>query len=120
MYAFDLADLFDGASPTNAVSDYLLNVFVVECGVGFMSGLEVEDLAVSASEGTTAAENLATIEPTDENNVVGIGDVKGFAVHFFILEQKSVFHALCDGMIGFYNPDAFTGMIAISDCRWFP
>ena len=112
MYAFDLADLFDGASPTNAVSDYLLNVFVVECGVGFMSGLEVEDLAVSASEGTTAAENLAAIEPTDENNVIGIGNIKSFAVHFFIFEKESVFYALCDGMVGLYAPDALSFVIA--------
>ena len=111
MYAFDLADLLDRTSPTNAISDYLLNVFVVECGVGFMSGLEVEDLAVAACEGATATEYFAAIEPADEDNFVGIRNIEGFAVHFFIFEKESVLYALCDGMVGLYDPDAFTGMI---------
>ena len=112
MYAFDDVGLLCGASPTDGVLDDSLHVFILVGGIGFVSGLEIEDLAVAAGERTTAAEDLAAVEPADENDLVGIRIVERLPVHFLIFKEKTVFHAFSDRMIGLYFPDAFTGIVA--------
>ena len=114
MDALNDTGLLYGASPTDSVFDDSLYVFILISGVGFVSGLEIEDFTVSACECATAAENLAAVEPTDENNIVRIRNIKRFPVHFFVFKQKTILHALCDGMIRFYRPNAFTGILNFS------
>ena len=109
MYAFDDADLFGRASPTDCVFDDLLHVFILIRRIRFVAGLEVEDLAITAGEGASAAEDLTAIEPTDEDDLIGIRNVKGFAVHFFFFEKETVLYAFGDGMIRLDNPDALSG-----------
>ena len=101
-----------GTSPTDGVTDDSLYVFVLIRRIGFMTGLEIEDLSVSACEGTAAAENLSAIEPTDKNNLVGIRDIERFAVHFLIFQEESIPHTLGDGVIRLDLPDPFSGIVA--------
>lgn len=112
MYARNNVGFAHGASPTDGVTDDPLYVFILIGRIGFVSGLEIEDLAVSAGKGTAAAENLSAIEPTDKNNLVGIRDIERFAVHFFILKKESVLHTLGNRMIRLNRPDPLARTVA--------
>lgn len=100
-----------GTSPSNGVADNLLYVFILIRGIGFVTGLEIEDLSISSRKGTSAAEDLTSVEPTDENDFVGIGNIERLAVHFLILKQKSVLDALGNGMIRLDRPDTLAGIV---------
>ena len=52
--------------PANCVGDDLLNVFVMEGRVAFVSGLEVKYVAKTTPEGYAASEYFAAVEPADE------------------------------------------------------
>ena len=80
--------LLDRARPSYCVLDDLLNVFVLEGLVGLVTGLEVEYSSVTARKGATASEYLAAVEPTEEDHLVGLGNIKAFAVHFLRLEDE--------------------------------
>ena len=111
MYAFDDVGLLCGASPTNSVLDDSLHVFILVGGIGFVSGLKIEDLAVAAGERTTAAEDLAAVEPTDKNDVIGRGNVESLAVHLLGLKHKGLGHTRRDGMVGRNSPDSLSCLV---------
>ena len=52
-------------------------------GIGFVPGIEIEQLAPAAPEHAAAAQHLAAAEPADVYELVGNGDIEGFAVHLF-------------------------------------
>ena len=70
-----------------------------------MSGLEVENSAVSACEGATASEYLAALEPTEEDYFLGGGNVEHFAIHLFGIENEGFVNACGDGVVGLNAPD---------------
>ena len=71
-----------GSRPLDTIVQDLLNIFVVEGTACFMTGLEVEDLTASAMIGTAGTEDVTVFKPGDEQKLIGLGNHKGFAVHF--------------------------------------
>ena len=106
--AGDLEILLYGASPSYSVLDNLLNVLVLEGLVSLVTGLEVEDSAVSACEGATASEYLAAVEPTHKDDILGIGNIEGLAVHLLGIENEGLVNSRSDGVIGLNCPDALS------------
>lgn len=49
-----------------------------------MSGLEIEHLALAARISYAASENFSALEPADKYQIVGIGNIEMFAVHFLV------------------------------------
>ena len=70
--------------PKHRVFDHPLHVLVIVGREGLVPGLEVENASVSAMEAAPAAENLATLVRGNENGFIGLGNVKGLAVHFLV------------------------------------
>ena len=66
--------LFHGTRPSYRVLEDLLDIFVLIRGIALVTGLEIEDLSVTARPGASAAEDLAALEPTEENDLLGIID----------------------------------------------
>ena len=112
MRAYQRNVLLDGAGPSDRVLDYPLNVLVLEGGVGLVTGLEVEYPAVAASPGATASEYLAAVEPTHKDDLLGVGNSKGLAVHLLGIENKGGLNALRDGMIGVDGPDTLSRAVS--------
>ena len=54
--AFNFRNNFFGCCPMNSVIDYFLNFRYIVCGIFFVTGLEIEDLAGAAGEGAAGAE----------------------------------------------------------------
>ena len=104
--------LVNGASPSYCVLNDTLNVLVLERLIGLVSGLEIEDLSVSASPSATAAEYLTAVEPTHEDNLFGIRNIKALTVHLLGIENKGLVNACGDGMVGLYSPNSLTGVIS--------
>ena len=100
--------LLNGASPFYSVLDNKLNVLVLERGVSLVTGLEIEYFTVSASPGASASEHLATVEPAQEDNVIGTRNIKSLAVHLLGIERKRFVNSLGDGMVRHYSPDALS------------
>jgi hypothetical protein len=67
-------------------------------GIRFMPRLEVKDFARSPVVSTSAAEHFSSLEPADEDQVVGFGNIKKLAVHFFILQLNILTDACSDRM----------------------
>ena len=108
MRAGDLDILLYGACPSYSVLYYLLNVLVLEGLVGLVTGLEVENSAVSARKGATASEYLAAVEPAHEDDILGIGNIKGLAVHLLGIENECFVNSCSDGVVGLNCPDALS------------
>ena len=102
--AIDLDILFHWASPSYRILYDLLNVFISECRIGFVTGLEIEDLSMTASPGAAASEYLAALEPTKENNLLGRGNVEHFAVHLLRVENEGLVNSCGDWVIGLDGP----------------
>ena len=106
--AIDLDILFHRASPSHRILYDLLNVFISECRIGFVTGLEIEDLSMTASPGATASEYLAALEPTKENYLLGRGNVEHFAVHLLRVENEGLVNSCGDWVIGLDGPYALS------------
>ena len=106
--AGDLKVLLYGASPSYSVLDNLLNVLVLEGLVGLVTGLEIENSAVSACECATASEYLAAVEPAHEDYILGIGNIEGLAVHLLGIENEGLVNSRSDGVVGLNSPDALS------------
>ena len=98
--------------PSYSVLDDLLNVFILEGLVGLVTGLEVENSAVAAGKGAAASEDLTAVEPTEEDDLVGLGNVKAFAVHLFGLKHEGLVNACGDRVVGLDGPDALLGVVS--------
>ena len=77
-------------------------------GISLVTGLEIEYLSVSSCPGTTASEDLAALEPTEEYCLLGLGNVKSLAVHLFGIEHEGLVNTGSDRMIGLDAPDPFS------------
>ena len=69
-----------GACPSYRVFDYFLNIFILERGIGFVTGLEVENFSISAYKRTAASENLTAVEPAHKYKLIWIGNIEGLSV----------------------------------------
>ena len=88
------------------IADHLADHGIVVGGMGFVSGLEIENQPCAAAEHTPGTERLAAFEPAKEYDFVRIRNIKRFAVHFLARQRKPVFDALRDGMPGQYRPNS--------------
>ena len=68
--------------PAHGIGDHLTHDDVVVRRIRLVPGSEIEDLAIAAAPGAAAAEDLAALEPGNENLLLGRGNDKGLAVHF--------------------------------------
>lgn len=74
--------------PPDTVCDDTMNLRVLVDRKGFVSGSKEEDAAPATLERAAAAEYLATFKPRHENQFVGNGNVKRFAIHFRLWNFK--------------------------------
>lgn len=102
-----ILDADPGRAPADGVGNDPQDVGVAVDGQGLVTGPEVEDLAVAALEGATGTENLAALEPRDEDQFVGIGDAEGLAVHLGVRQLKILANAFGDRVTGVDVPQAF-------------
>src|SRR6056297_303635 len=70
-----------GKRPPDGIADHLADVLIEIDWIGLMSRAEAKDLAFVALESATAAKDFAALEPTDENQLVGLRNIKELAVH---------------------------------------
>ena len=56
--------------------------------LGLMAGLEIEDPATTALVAAAAPEDLATLEPADEDGPVGGRDIERLAVHLLRIDHE--------------------------------
>src|SRR6266513_6551296 len=56
--------------PANGIAQNQPDVLIIIDRIGFVAGTEVKDFAVAAFPSATRTENLAALEPGDENNLV--------------------------------------------------
>ena len=80
----------------------------MEGRIAFMAGLKIENLAEASLPATARAENLATREPTYENKLIGSGNIKILAVHFFNGQAEMSRYSLSDGMSGVNAPESLS------------
>ena len=93
-----------GVEPVCGISDYSLNVLVVEAAAGLVTGLEVEYLTSSAVEGTAGTEDVTVYVPGGEDKLIGLRNAEGLSVH--LLEKlKASRNSLCDGVLRKNIPD---------------
>ena len=72
--------------PVHRVVQDLGDVFPIECGVFFMTGAEIKDLAQTTLIAAAASEDFTAGEPADENQLVGSGDLETLSVCFLLLQ----------------------------------
>ena len=89
-----------GSGPTHCILQNAAHMGVQIGGVGLVAGLEEEHFAVAALPGTTAADNLAGVEPAEIKELIGGGNIEEFAVGLFHFQLKVFRHALGDGVGG--------------------
>ncbi len=61
----------NGCRPDDGIVYYLQNIWVMVDWEGFMPRPEVEDLPSAAVEAATTPEDLASLEPADEDKFIG-------------------------------------------------
>ena len=69
-----------------------------------MSWSEVEDFALASVEAAAASEDFASLEPADEDQLVGGGDVEELAVHFCVFDLEVVVDTLSNRVPRRHNP----------------
>ena len=91
----------------DGVADDGADVLVVVGGAGFVTGLEVEELAVAPVPQAAGAEYLAAAEAAQEYQLIGGGNVEEFTVHFFLPKINAFRHIPGNGMTGIDAPKLF-------------
>ncbi len=94
-----------------SILDNLLNIFILEAAIGFMTGLEIKDSSVSSYKGTAASEYISSVEPAHKKSLHRFGNIKTLAVHLLRIQYKSIGNSCCNRMIGFNIPDTFSGSV---------
>ena len=70
-----------GLEPMYSVLDNRADVFVIEASASLVAGLEVEHLSNASVEYASGAEDVALLKPGVEDQLVGLRDTEGLAVH---------------------------------------
>ena len=93
----------NGSTPSDCVIYNFLNVGIKEGSAILVTGMEVEYLSKSASEGCAASHNVTVLIPRREDKIIRLRDKEGLAIHF--LEDIEVGgDAFGDGMRGIHVP----------------
>src|SRR6478735_1680789 len=80
----------------------------VEVGrMRLVAGSEVEDATAPALVAATAAEDLAALEPADQDQAVGCRDVEVLAVYLLVVEDERFAQSGGDRVSGVDHPDPF-------------
>ena len=93
-----------GSYKANGIANHVLYVFVVVGGEGLVAGLEIEDLAVAALKETSGAEDLASGECADHEDLGIIRDAEGLTVGLFVGKGEIAVDPLYDRMRGIGDP----------------
>ena len=70
--------------PMDRVCQNLLHDGVVEGWAGLVTGMKIENLTKTAIIGHTAAENIAGLKPSRENELIGSRNGEGLAVKLLV------------------------------------
>src|SRR2546423_14739388 len=93
--------------PANGIAQNQPDVLIIIDRIGLVAGAEVKDFAVTTFPGATGPENLATLEPRNENNLLGGGYGERLAIHFDVLDFEVAINPACDRMGRVANPEPF-------------
>src|SRR5689334_8774042 len=93
--------------PAPRVADPRPPVLVAVRREGLVARAEIEDLPRAALPRAAAAEDFAAAEPTDEDQLVRLGDVEVLTVHLFVLDDEVIGDALGNRMAGLGHPQNF-------------
>ena len=90
--------------PAGGVGDDPADVGIEVGRVGLVARPEVDDPAATPPERAAAAEDLAALEPADEDEFVRRRDVEVLAVHLLLRQDERLVQALGDGMRRIHDP----------------
>src|SRR3954469_5371649 len=93
--------------PARGVRDHPADQRLVVRRMGLVTRSEVEDATPAALVATTAPEDLATLEPADQDEPIERRHIEVLAVHLLVVEDERLGQALGDRMAGIYHPDPF-------------
>src|SRR6476646_4610387 len=93
--------------PANGIAQNQPDVLIIIDRIGFVAWTEVKDFAVAAFPGAARTENLAALEPGDENDLVGRRHCERFAIHFDVLDFEIAINSAGDWMRRVANPKPF-------------
>ena len=93
--------------PFYGIFYYPKHIFIVIHGIFLVTGLKIENVSCTPSEGHAAAEYLASRKPAHKHDFIGIRDIKWLAVHLLTGQLEMLGNALCNGVGGDYRPDTF-------------
>src|SRR6266576_3176712 len=93
--------------PANGIAQNQPDMLIIINRIGLVAGAEVKDFAVATFPSATRAENLAALEPRNENNLLGGGYGERLAIHFDVLDFEVAINPARDRMGGVANPEAF-------------
>src|SRR5581483_3489596 len=94
-----------GRGPARGVGDHAPDLRVEVGRVALVARPEVEDLAAAARVAAAAAEDLAALEPANEHQRLGRGDVEALAVHLLLGQLDRLAQASRDRVAGLEHPD---------------
>ena len=97
--------LLHGARPSDGVLKDPLHVLVSERRIALVARLEIKDLSLPSRPGTAASEDLAALEPTEEDDLLGVGNIKSFAVHLLGVKHEGLVNARGNGVIRLDAPN---------------
>lgn len=85
-----------GSCVVDCISNNGLNVFVIECAVGFVTWLEIEDFAASAIEDAATSKYFAASKPAKENKLIRRWNIKWLTIHFFNFQINVIWNIFCN------------------------
>ena len=80
----------------DSVFDNALNVGVEKGAAGLVTGLEIEYLSRTSIEASSRTHNIAVLEPSAEDEGIGLGDIEGLTVKLLGLKGEVIGNTLCD------------------------
>ena len=96
-----------GRCPINGVANDRLNVGNMICRICLVTGLEIENFSISATECRAAAERLAALVPADEYQMLGLGDTERLGVHLLVRNFNISAESAADRVRRIADPQTF-------------
>src|SRR3954451_6821331 len=91
--------------PAGGVRDRPTDEGLVKGRVGLVPGPEVEDAPAAPFVAAAAPEDLAALEPADQDEAIGRGDVEVLAVHLLVVDHEGLAKPGSDRMRRVDDPD---------------
>ena len=73
-----------------------------------MTGTEEEHFTSTSLPHTARTHYFTALEPRDEHQFVGIGNIEGLTVHFFVVDYKTIANAFCNWVTKVGYPQSFS------------